>query len=110
MAVTDPVRVTHDYLRRRQTLIVGWLLLALAVFVAGVFGLESRDVASFRLSFPGDAFVLPNLVVPSAPYAYVVAALLALFGARQFMRGGARWSSWLLGRPLFHRTASRMGD
>ncbi|HEX9569490.1 MAG TPA: ABC transporter permease [Rhodospirillales bacterium] len=90
-----------DQFKRRQTLITGWLLLGLAVFVAGVFGLDSFGSATFRLSLPNDAFPIPNLVVPAAPYAYVVAALLAFFGVRQFLRGGARWSSWFLGIGLF---------
>jgi simple sugar transport system permease protein len=44
---------------------------------------------------------VPNLVVPAAPYAYAVSVVLAFFGARQFMRGGARWSAWLLGIGFF---------
>jgi simple sugar transport system permease protein len=90
-----------DQFKRRQTLVTGWILLAFAVLVAGVFGLESSGVATFRLSLPADTFSIPNLVVPASPYCYVVAALLAFFGARQFMRGGARWSSLFLGIGLF---------
>lgn len=102
MAMTETVTgSTLDRVRRRQTLISGWLLLALAVFVAGVFGLQVKGSATFRLSLPSDAWPVPNLVVPSAPYAYVVAAILAFFGVRQFLRGGARWSSWFLGVGLF---------
>src|SRR3989304_2246679 len=86
-----------DQIRRRQTLITGWLLLALAAFVAGIFGLESSGNATFRLALPGDAIALPNLVVPAAPYIYVVATLLAFFGGRQFVRGAARRSSIYLG-------------
>jgi ABC-type uncharacterized transport system permease subunit len=85
-----------DLSRRRQTLTAGWLLLAAAAFVALVFGLDSSGSATFRLSYPGDAFVVPNLVVPAAPYAYAVAAILAFLGARQFMRGTARWTGLLL--------------
>jgi simple sugar transport system permease protein len=90
-----------DSLRRRQTLIIGWLLIALAVFVAGVFGLESSGDASFRLALPGDAFPIPDLVVPAAPYIYAVALLLAFFGGRQFVRGAARTSAIFLGIGLF---------
>lgn len=86
--------------RRRQTLITGWLLLALAVFVAVVFGMDSSGNATFRLAMPGDAFAVPSLVVPAAPYAYAVAAILAFFGARHFMRGAARWTGILLGIGL----------
>lgn len=89
-----------DQSRRRQTLVTGWLLLVLAVFVAAFFGFDSSGDASFRLAFPGDAFAVPNLVVPAAPYAYVVAAILAFFGIRQFMPGAARWTGWLLGIGL----------
>ena len=90
-----------DQFKRRQTLITGWVLLALAGFVAAVFGMDSQGMATFRLSLPNDAMAIPNLVVPAGPYAYVVAALLAFFGVRQFLRGGARWSSWFLGIGLF---------
>jgi len=103
MAVTEtaPARTKAiEHSRRRQTLITGWLLLVLAAFVAVVFGLDSSGNASFRLAFPGDAFAVPNLVVPAAPYAYAVAAILAFFGARHFMRGAARWTGWLLGIGL----------
>jgi ABC-type uncharacterized transport system permease subunit len=102
MAMTEASRGQGvDHLRRRQTLITGWLLLGLAVFVAGVFGLEVKGNATFRLSLPSDAWPVPNLVVPSVAYAYAVTAILAFFGVRQFLRGGARWSSWFLGIGLF---------
>ena len=39
--------------------------------------------------------------MPAAPYCYLVAALLAFFGVRLFMRGGARWSALFLGIGLF---------
>lgn len=103
MAVTDTSPSTPaaiGYARRRQTLIIGWLLLALAVFVGFVFALPVTGDASFRLAFPGDAFAVGNLVVPAAPYAWVVAAVLAFFGVRQFLPGAARWSGLLLGIGL----------
>ncbi len=85
--------------RQRQTQIIGWVLIALALLVAGVFGWGSagHGDATFRLTRPNDPFAIPNLVVPAAPYSYVIAAVLAFFGFRMFMRGGARWSSLLLG-------------
>ncbi|MEJ0011816.1 MAG: ABC transporter permease [Bauldia sp.] len=90
-----------DQAKRRQTLITGWLLLALAVFVAGIFGIGLSGEADFRLALPGDMFAVPDLVVPAAPYVFVVAALLAFFGARQFARGAARTSAIFLGIGLF---------
>ncbi|MEJ0097033.1 MAG: ABC transporter permease [Bauldia sp.] len=90
-----------DQIRRRQTTINGWLLIALAVFVAAVFGLGSTGDATFRLALPGDVIELPNLVVPSSPYIYVVALLLAFLGGRQFVRGAARNTSLFLGLGLF---------
>ncbi len=102
MAITDTATVTAgDIARKRQTLITGWLLILLAAFVMLVFGLDSHGNATFRLSLPRDAVSIPNLVVPAAPYMYVVSALLAFFGIRQFLRGGGRWSSLYLGVGLF---------
>ena len=89
-------RKAVDVSRRRQTLVTGWVLLVLAAIVAGFFGLGSDGSASFRLSMPSDAVPIPNLVVPSAPYAFVVSAILAFFGIRNFMRGAARWTGLLL--------------
>jgi len=83
--------------RQRQTRIVAWLLIVLAVFTAAVFGLDSTGDAVFRLTRPNDPIPLPDIVLPAAPYAYLVAALLAFFGVRLLLRGGARWSSLLLG-------------
>ena len=104
MANTDtaPGRVkaiSHE--KQRQTQIIGWLLILLAVFVAVVFAIPVSGNATFRLAFPGDAFAVPNLVVPAAPYGYVVAAVLTFFGVRQFLPGAARWSGLLFGIGLF---------
>ena len=83
-----------DRAARRQRLVTAWLLLGLAVFIAVVFGTGVTGSATFRLTLPRDAVPLPNLVVPAAPFIYVVAGILAFFGVRQFLRGGARWSSF----------------
>ncbi len=91
--------ISHE--KQRQTQIIGWLLILLAVFVAVVFAIPVSGNATFRLAFPGDAFAVPNLVVPAAPYGYVVAAVLTFFGVRQFLPGAARWSGLLFGIGLF---------
>jgi simple sugar transport system permease protein len=89
-----------DPSRRRRSLATGSVLIGLAVFVVLVFGVGTTGDAVFRLSLPRDAMALPNLVVPAAQYAYLASALLAFLGVRQFMRGGARWSSLALGLGL----------
>ena len=96
-ATASPQPQAVDPAARRRSLVTGWLLLGLAALVGLVFGGQVDGSATFRLSLPRDAIPIPNLVVPAAPFMYVAAAILAFFGARQFMRGGARWSSLLLG-------------
>ena len=93
--------VNLDRVKRRSTLINGWLLIALAVFVAAVLGVQSVGDATFRLALPGDVIALPDLTVPAAPYIYVVGLLLAFFGGRQFVRGAARRTSVFLGVGFF---------
>ncbi|CUH67785.1 urea ABC transporter, permease protein UrtB [Thalassovita gelatinovora] len=86
--------------KQRQSRIIGGLLILLAIFVVVVFGWGLSGDATFRLSRPTDPFALPNLVVPSAPFTYVAAALLAFLGARELIRGGTRWTSMSLGIGL----------
>jgi ABC-type uncharacterized transport system permease subunit len=91
---------------RRRALATGWILIGLAVLAAAVFGLDSTGNATFRLTLPRDLIPLPNLVVPAAPFAYAVSAILAFLGVRQFLRGGARWSSVSLGIGLMLTVAA----
>lgn len=86
--------------KTRQARIVGTLLVALSVLVVLVFSVGISGDAVFRLSRPTDPFALPNLVVPARPFNYVVAAMLAFLGVRQFIRGGVRWTSISLGFGL----------
>lgn len=90
-----------DTAKLRQARVAGWVLMGLAVMVALVFARDSAGTAVFRLSRPNDPLALPDLVVAAAPYNYFAAALLAFLGARQFMRGGMRWTSLSLGLGLF---------
>lgn len=92
--------VTHATPARRQSRTIGFILLALAVFVVFVFGMDSEGVAVFRLSHPRDALQLPHLGVPAMPFLYVVAAVLAFLGAREVIRGGGKWSNMVLGIGL----------
>ncbi|GAB4363797.1 MAG: ABC transporter permease [Oricola sp.] len=89
-----------DTHKARQARIYGVILLALAILVALVFGYESAGEATFRLSGPRDVWKVPNLVVPAAEFNYVIAAILAFLGVRQFLRGGAKWALLSLGIGL----------
>lgn len=90
-----------NHAKRRQSLVVGCLLLGFAVFVVWFFAMDSSGVSTFRLTGPGEPIMIPNVSVPSAPYSYGVAMLLAFFGIRQFLRGGARHTTLFLGLGLF---------
>ena len=106
---TDPVTLQArklDTAKVRQARISGWVLLGLAVLSALVFGADSVGDAVFRLSRPSDPLALPNLVIPAAPFNYIIAALLAFLGVRQFLRGGVRWTSISLGFGLFLAVAA----
>lgn len=95
-----------DTAKVRQARISGWILLALALLAALVFGAGSEGTATFRLSRPNDPWALPNLLVPAAAFNYLVAAVLAFLGVRQFLRGGVRWTGLSLGIGLAIATAA----
>lgn len=102
--LADPVpeaAVRVDTARQRQARITGAILIAFAALVALVFAPGAEGNATFRLARFGDALALPDLVVPGGPFAYAAAAILAFLGARQFLRGGLRWTSLSLGFGLF---------
>lgn len=86
-----------DTAKVRQARITGWILLGLAVLAALVFAAGSEGVATFRLSRPNDRWALPNLQVPAATFNYLVAAVVAFLGVRQFLRGGMRRTGLSLG-------------
>lgn len=85
---------------RSESRIAGALLLLLAVLTAMVFAPVEGGDAVFRLSRATDALVLPDLVVPAAPFNYAVAAILAFLGARLWLRTDGRWVSLSLGVGL----------
>ena len=89
-----------DLALRRRNMVIGSILVAMAGFVALVFGLGTPGVATFKMSMRGDLFAVGNLVVPAAAYAYAVAALLAFFGVRMLVRGGVRRANLILGLGL----------
>jgi len=85
----------------RRSKINAYILLSLAAFAALVFGMGATGEATFRLSRPGDPFFVPNLVVAAAPYAYIIAGVLAFMGVRMLVRGGTSKMNLLLGIGLF---------
>ena len=91
---------------RRQTTVTGVILVGLAILMALLLAPDAAGNATFRLSRPNDVWPVPNLVVPSAPFIYVISAILAFLGVRQFMRGGARWALLSLGIGLAFAVAA----
>jgi simple sugar transport system permease protein len=97
-AAADLTKMTKlDTGRERQARIAGAVLVALSALVLFIFAPGATGSATFRLSRPTDALPLPDLAVPSSPFLYIAAALLAFLGARQFIRGGGRWTALSLG-------------
>ena len=92
---------SHSIATLRRSKVNAYLLLAMAAFAALVFGMGVNGDATFRLSRPGDPFFVPNLVVAAAPYAYIVAGVLAFLGVRMLIRGGTRKINLWLGIGLF---------
>ncbi len=108
-SISDPIAQQTrklDTTKVRQAHITGWILLALAVLAALVFGAGSEGIATFRLSRPTDPWALPNLQVPAAAFNYLVAAVLAFLGVRQFLRGGLRWTGLSLGLGMILAVAA----
>ena len=102
MAMADrqtPTRAVADLGTLRRARVTGAILILLALFVTVVFGDAPGD-ATFRLSRPRDLWILQDLVVPAQPFIYIAAALMAFLGARQFLRGGGRWTTLSLGIGL----------
>jgi len=97
---TDLESRKRDSTTVRQAYVTGCILLGLAGLAAVVFAAGSDGIATFRLSRPVDRWALPNLEVPAAATNYLIAALLAFLGVRQFLRGNIRGTSVRLGVGL----------
>lgn len=76
---------TPAELRRAKVLAVVYLLLAGITLL--VFGLGSEGSATFVVSRPGDTIQVGDISIHVAAFAYLVTAVLAFLGARQWMRG-----------------------
>ncbi|MGI8728226.1 MAG: ABC transporter permease [Solirubrobacterales bacterium] len=81
-------------LRTRQRILgVVYLLLAVGMVLAFGVSLGGDASSSFGLTAPTAPIALPNIVVPSATTAYLLAAVVAFAGAVQLTRGfGTRWA------------------
>ncbi|MDU8911636.1 ABC transporter permease [Aestuariicoccus sp. MJ-SS9] len=109
-ALSDPPHAAPatpvDPRAARQSRVTGLILLALAAAVAFWFAPGAEAPATFRISRPGDALFVPDLIVPAGAFLYAATGLLAFLGARQFLRGGARWSSLSLAAGLILAVAA----
>ena len=72
-------------IRRSRVLSIVYLVLALIVL--WFFGFGSEGSATFVLSRPDDALQIGSLTIPGSGLAFVVSAVLAFLGARQWMAG-----------------------
>jgi simple sugar transport system permease protein len=78
------VRTPADIRRAKIIAIVYFVLALITLFV---FGFGSDGSATFGLSRPTDAIELPDLTISASGLSFVVTAILAFLGARQWMRG-----------------------
>jgi len=76
---------TPAEIRRAKTLAIVYLFLAALTLYA--FGFGSEGSATFVISRPDDAIKVGDITVSAAGLAFVVAAILAFLGARQWLRG-----------------------
>lgn len=90
----------------RQSTVTGVVLIGLAILIALLLAPDATGNATFRLSRPTDRWAISPLIVPSGPFIYVVATILAFLGVRQFLRGGARWALLSLGIGLAFAVAA----
>jgi general nucleoside transport system permease protein len=74
--------------------ILGVVYLALAAVIVFVFArVEGADTSAFGLNLGRGGVQLPDVVVPSAATAYLLALIAASLGAMQLIRGfGTRWA------------------
>ena len=92
---------THAEIRRSRAIAVVYFVLALITVL--VFGVGSEGSATFVLSRGTEAIQVGDLTVPTAGLAWVVAAVLAFLGAREWARGFGSHSNLFLaiGMALF---------
>jgi simple sugar transport system permease protein len=96
--VTAASTTPRGGISRRRSQAYGVLYLAIAAVILMVFGgVESGAQTTFGLNV-GSGAKVSDLVVPSAGTAYLLAAMAAMAGAIQLIRGfGTRWAIVLIG-------------
>lgn len=92
---------THAEIRRSRAIAIVYFVLALVAVLA--FGIGSEGSATFVLSRGTETIQVGDLTVPTAGLAWVVAAVLAFLGAREWARGFGSHSNLFLaiGMALF---------
>lgn len=86
-AVVDTAMASRSPAEVRRSQVLAGVYLFLALIVLFIFGFGSEGSATFVVSRSVDALQVGDVVVPGAGLAYVVSAVLAFLGARQWMRG-----------------------
>ncbi|OFW65875.1 MAG: ABC transporter permease [Actinobacteria bacterium RBG_16_68_21] len=97
--MTAPATVVRSPAEIRRARRLGITYIVLAAFVLWVFGMGSlgEGSATFKLVRPTDRFKdFPDLVLPAAGIAFVIAAALAAFGGIQLTRGFKKLSNVVL--------------
>lgn len=84
LTISTEDRTPADIARSKVLSIVYLVLAFLALLV---FGRGSESSATFVITRPADTFQVGDIVIPGAGMGFVVAAVLAFLGARQWMRG-----------------------
>ena len=79
---------------RQRIIGVVYLLISVAMVIGFGISVAADASSSFGLTAPTAPIAVPNLVVPSATTAYLLAGVVAFAGAVQLTRGfGARWAA-----------------
>jgi len=78
---------------RQRILGIFYLVVAAVMLVGFALPVDGADSSTLGLNLPGVGITVPDLVVPSAGTAYLLAAVVTALGAIQLTRGfGARWA------------------
>jgi general nucleoside transport system permease protein len=95
-AVTAPhaMDLSERKARTRQRILgILYLVVAAVMLISFAVPVSGADSSTLVLNLPGGSITVPDLVLPSAATAYLLAAVVAALGAMQLVRGfGTRWA------------------